>query len=375
MSQRETFLSHCDTASLPPATLLSCPAVGRALPSIAADAVRIGRAVPAPRTITPPSHATGTPTMRHRLLIQQGAFAPAFEARLGELYDARLLPAAGPERDSVLAAHGAGVEALATSARFGFDAKTLAALPDLRVISSFGVGLDTLDLEAAKARGIPVGYTPDVLNDCVADTAFALLLDVARRITEADRFVRAGRWHQGQFASATKVTGKRLGILGLGRIGSAIAKRASGFDMQVRYHNRRPVQGSPYGYADSLTELAAWADFLVVASAGGAETRGLVSAEVIAALGPQGYIVNIARGTVIDEAALIDALQHRRLAGAGLDVFEREPHVPDALMALDNVVLLPHLASNTHETRADMTRRVEDNLAAFFADQPLPSAV
>ncbi|WP_407704098.1 2-hydroxyacid dehydrogenase [Xylophilus rhododendri] len=254
------------------------------------------------------------------------------------------------------------------------DAKTIAALPDLKVISSFGVGLDTLDLEAAKQRGIPVGYTPDVLNDCVADTAFALLLDVSRRITEADRAVRQGAWKKGQFTAATRVTGKRLGILGLGRIGNAIAKRASGFDMEVRYHNRKPAQGSPYTYVASLKELAQWCDYLVIASAGGAETKGLVSAEILDAIGPKGYVINISRGTVIDEAALVDALTHQRIAGAGLDVFEREPHVPEALFALDNVVLLPHIASNTHETRADMAQRVEDNLAAFFAGKPLVSA-
>lgn len=312
--------------------------------------------------------------MSQRLLIQQGALLPALEARLTAKYDVQLLPVAGPERDAFLAEHGKGITALATSARFGIDAEGIAGLPDLKVISSFGVGLDTLDLAAAKARGIQVGYTPDVLNDCVADTAFALLMDVSRRITEADRFVRRGDWHKGQFTLATKVSGKRLGILGLGRIGSAIARRASGFDMEVKYHNRKPVEGSAYGYAGSLKELAEWADYLVIASAGGAETRGLVSAEIIDALGPQGYLINISRGTVIDEPALVKALVEKRLGGAGLDVFESEPKVPAELLALDNVVLLPHLASNTHETRAAMAQRVEDNLAAFFAGKPLVSA-
>ena len=312
--------------------------------------------------------------MRHKILVQQGAFLPKLEARLAAEYDVQHLPLPGAERDAFLAANGQGIEAVATSARFGIDAKTIAALPDLKVISSFGVGLDTLDLAAAKARGIAVGYTPDVLNDCVADTAFALLMDVSRRITEADRFVRNGHWHKGQFSQATRVSGKRLGILGLGRIGSAIARRASGFDMEVKYHNRRPVEGSAYGYVATLKELAEWADYLVIASAGGAETRGLVSAEIIDALGPQGYLINISRGTVVDEPALVRALVEKRLGGAGLDVFEFEPKVPAELLALDNVVLLPHLASNTHETRADMAQRVEDNLAAFFAGKPLVSA-
>ncbi|MCZ2497122.1 2-hydroxyacid dehydrogenase [Xylophilus sp. Kf1] len=312
--------------------------------------------------------------MRHKILVQQGAFLPQLEASLAAQYDVQLLPPAGDEREAFLAAHGQGIQALATSARFGVDAATIAALPDLKMISSFGVGLDALDLSAARARGIQVGYTPDVLNDCVADTAFALLMDVSRRITEADRFVRRGDWHQRQFTPARKVSGKRLGILGLGRIGSAIARRASGFDMEVKYHNRRPVEGSAYGYVDSLKALAEWADYLVIASAGGAETRGLVSAEVIDALGPDGYLINIARGTVVDEAALVAALSEKRLGGAGLDVFESEPRVPAELLALDNVVLLPHLASNTHETRAAMAQRVEDNLAAFFDGRPLVSA-
>lgn len=312
--------------------------------------------------------------MRHKILVQQGAFLPKLEARLAAEYDVQHLPQAGAERDAFLAANGKGIEAIATSARFGVDATTIAALPDLKVISSFGVGLDTLDLAAAKARGIAVGYTPDVLNDCVADTAFALLMDVSRRITEADRFVRNGHWLKGQFTQATRVSGKRLGILGLGRIGSAIARRASGFDMEVKYHNRKPVEGSAYGYVGSLKELAEWADYLVIASAGGAETRGLVSAEIIEALGPTGYLINISRGTVIDEPALVKALVEKRLGGAGLDVFEFEPKVPAELLALDNVVLLPHLASNTHETRADMAQRVEDNLSAFFAGKPLVSA-
>ena len=313
--------------------------------------------------------------MRHRVLLQSGAFVPALEARFASLYDTALLPPAGPERDAFLAAHGAEFEGFATSARFGASAQLIAALPQLKVISSFGVGLDQLDLPAAKARGIAVGYTPDVLNDCVADTAFLLLMDVARGGTASDRYVRRGDWKtQGHFRLTTKVSGKRLGILGMGRIGRVIARRASGFDMDVRYHNRRALADVDYGYAATLKELAEWADFLVIASAGGAETRGLVSKEILEALGPDGFLINISRGTVVDEAALVDALLNKRIAGAGLDVFEKEPHVPEALLALDNVVLFPHLASNTHETRAAMALRVEENLEAFFAGKPLVSA-
>ena len=314
-----------------------------------------------------------TTTTTQTRVLQHGRLLPALEARLAATHDVHpLWEEADPK--AFLAAHGGEFTALVTSARFGADAAMIAALPALRVISSFGVGLDAIDLDAARARGIAVGYTPDVLNDCVADTAFALVMDVARRITESDRFVRRGDWQRGQFPLATRVSGKKLGILGMGRIGRVIARRASGFDMEVRYHNRHPLEDVAQGYAASLEELAGWADFLVIASAGGAETRGLVSRAILDALGPQGYLVNISRGTVVDEQALVEALRDKRIAGAGLDVFEDEPNVPEALLALDNVVLLPHLASNTHETRAAMAQRVEDNLAAFLAGRPMISA-
>jgi hydroxypyruvate reductase len=249
-------------------------------------------------------------------------------------------------------------------------------MPALRVISSFGVGLDKVDVDAARARGVAVGYTPDVLNDCVADTAFALLMDVSRKVSAADRFVRRGDWLKGAFPLTSRVSGKRLGMVGMGRIGRVIAHRSSGFDMEVRYHSRNKSSDVSYGYEPSLEALASWADYLVVATAGGPETRHLVSASVLEALGPDGYLVNIARGTVVDEAALVDALVNQRIAGAGLDVFEDEPKVPEALFALDNVVLQPHLASGTHETRAAMAQLVFDNLQAFFSTgKVLKSAV
>jgi len=306
-------------------------------------------------------------------VLQNGRLLPALEQRLAERYDLHnLWQEADPK--AFLAAHGGKFTALVTSARFGADAAMIAAMPNLKAISSFGVGLETLDLDAARARGIPVGYTPDVLNDCVADTAFVLVMDVARRISASDRFVRRGDWLKGPFPLATKVSGKKLGILGMGRIGRVIARRGSGFDMEVRYHNRRPLTDTEHGYEPTLKGLAEWADFLVIASAGGPETRGLVSREILDALGPDGYLVNISRGSVVDEQALLAALQDKRIAGAGLDVFEDEPNVPPAFFELDNVVLLPHLASNTHETRAAMANRVEENLAAALAGQAMVSA-
>lgn len=307
-------------------------------------------------------------------ILQTGRLLPSCESALAAEYDVHALWLE-PDRAAFLRERGHEFTALVTSARFGADADLINGLPNLKVISSFGVGYDTIDIAAAKARGIPVGYTPDVLNDCVADIAFGLLIDVARGISASDRYTRRGEWLKAPYPLTTKVSGKRLGILGLGRIGRTIARRASGFDMDVRYHNRRPVPDVTFGYEKSLADLARWADFLVIASAGGAETRHLVSAEVLDALGPDGFLINIARGTVVDETALVDALANRRIAGAGLDVYENEPKVPEALFELDNVVLLPHVASGTHETREAMAERVLENLRRFFAEDRLLSPV
>ena len=304
------------------------------------------------------------------VLLQNGRLLPAMEAELERDYE--YLPLwQQPDREAYLHEHGGRAAALATSAAVGADEALLAALPNLQMIGSFGVGYDQLPTETIRKRGLKASYTPDVLNDCVADTAFLLLLDVARGASAADRFVRRGEWLKTRFPLATSVAGKRLGIFGLGRIGKAIAQRALGFGMEIRYTNRNPVAGVEWKHEPSLVELARWADFLVVAAAGGADTRKLVNAEVMDALGPEGFLVNVARGTVVDEAALVRALVERRIAGAGLDVFEDEPNVPEALLALDNVVLLPHIASATHETRQKMGDLVLANLRAHFAGKPL----
>ena len=300
-------------------------------------------------------------------VLQNGSLTPALEAALAAEFDVqRLSDQADPQ--AFLAQHGTRFTGLATSAPAGASAALLAALPALRVISSHGVGLDKIDLEAAAQRGIAVGYTPEVLNDCVADLAMALLLDVARGTSAADRFVRRGDWETAKFRLARKVTGQRLGILGLGRIGRAIAQRATGFDMQIRYTNRKPVAGVPWQFEPALVELARWADTLVVITAGGAATRHLVNAEVLQALGPDGFLVNVARGSVVDQDALVQALQTGAIAGAGLDVYADEPQVPAELMTLDNVVLLPHIASATRETRQAMEALTVANLRAFYAD-------
>ncbi|CAM3458932.1 2-hydroxyacid dehydrogenase [Polaromonas hydrogenivorans] len=311
--------------------------------------------------------------MKHKLL-QHAEIPPLRDTELHTRYDVHpLWKESDPQ--AFLVEHGPAFSGYVTSARFGVDEATLAALPNLKVISSFGVGTDTLPLEAASARGIAVGYTPDVLNDCVADTAFGLVMDVARRFSAADRFVRRGDWLKGQYPLATRVSGKRLGILGLGRIGQVVARRASGFDMEVRYHNRRPNPSVPYAYEATLESLARWADFLVVVSAGGPETRNLVSSDVLRALGPKGYLVNVSRGSVVDEGALIQALQDGAIAGAGLDVYADEPRVPDKLLGMEQVVLLPHLASATHETRQAMADLVLENLDSYFSTGKLRTGV
>jgi hydroxypyruvate reductase len=304
--------------------------------------------------------------MSRQRLLQHGRLLTSLEEQLALSYDVHALWQE-PDPDAFLKNHGADFPALATSARTGASAKLIDALPSLKVITSFGVGYETIDIEAARKRGVQVGYTPGVLDDCVADTAFGLLIDVARRLSASDRFVRSGKWLQGSYPLATRVSGKRLGILGLGRIGRVVARRASGFEMDVRYHNRRADPALPYVYEQTLDSLATWSDFLVVVSAGGAGTRHLVSAAVLRALGPKSYLINVSRGSVIDEDALVQALKTGTIAGAGLDVYMDEPHVPRAMLELDNVVLLPHLASATHETRQAMAELVLGNLDTFFS--------
>jgi hydroxypyruvate reductase len=252
----------------------------------------------------------------------------------------------------------------------------MAQLPALELVSIMGVGYDGVDVPAALERRIPVTHTPGVLNDDVADLAIALMFCVARRIPQADRYVREGRWSaEGPMPLARKVSGARLGIVGLGRIGLAIAQRAQGFGMSVAYTSRTEKAQPAFRYYPSARELAAQVDFLVAITPGGAQTRHLIDAQVLAALGPRGYLINVARGSVVDETALIDALQKGVIAGAGLDVFENEPQVPEALRALDNVVLTPHMASATRETRQAMADLAIDNLHAHFAGKPLLSPV
>jgi len=316
-------------------------------------------------------------TTKHRIL-QVGSLSgsPTANQRLAEGYDVFELWKHA-DRKAALAEYGRGITAVVTSATMGADAELMDALPDLKAICSWGVGYETIDVQAARQRGVQVSNTPDVLTDCVADLAWGLMIAGARRMSLGDRYVRAGRWGQvhGSIPLGVRVSGKKLGIVGLGRIGQAIARRGDGFDMDVRYHNRRARTDVPYGYEASLLELARWADFLVVATVGGAGTRHLVNREVIEALGPKGIIVNIARGPVIDEQALTAALESGKLGCAALDVFEYEPNVPDALKTSDNTVLLPHIGSATYETRLAMEDLMLQNLQAHFQTGKLVTPV
>jgi hydroxypyruvate reductase len=255
------------------------------------------------------------------------------------------------------------------------EAKLMALLPNLEMISVVGVGYDGVDVKAALERGIRISHTPNVLNDDVADLAMAHLLNVSRRLPQADRFVRNSDWVDGPYPLSRKLSGSRLGLVGMGRIGQAIAKRALAFDMSISYTARSPRGEVPYTFHATPEALAANVDFLVVITPGGPGTRHLINASVLKALGPKGYLVNVARGSVVDEAALIDALQKKQIAGAGLDVFADEPRVSAELRNLQNVVLTPHVGSATFETRKAMSDLALANLRAHFQGEPLVSPI
>ena len=267
------------------------------------------------------------------------------------------------------------IRAIAASGESKVSAELIARLPALEMISVMGVGYDGVDVAAAKARGIPVTHTPNVLNDDVADLAIGLALCAARQLPQADRYVRDGSWAaKGPMPLARKMSGGRLGIVGMGRIGQAIATRAAAFGMAIAYTARSAKPGLPYRYLPDARALAAESDVLVVITPGGALTRKLINAEVLAALGKgrgEGILVNVARGSVVDEAALIDALERGVIAGAGLDVFEDEPNVPERLRAIPHVVLAPHIGSATGATRQAMADLAHGNLQAHFAGRPL----
>lgn len=268
-----------------------------------------------------------------------------------------------------------GATVAVTSGVWGVRAEHLDRMPRLGAVVNFGVGYDSTDVAEAARRGVVVSNTPDVLTDCVADAAVGLVIDVMRGFSAADRFVRAGGWATGVPPLARRVSGSRVGIVGLGRIGQAIAQRLEGFGTSIGYHNRHPRTDVPYTYADSVLDLARDSDVLVLAAAGGAASHHLVGADVLDALGPDGFLVNVARGSVVDQEALVAALEEGRIAGAGLDVYAAEPHVPAELLGRDDVVLLPHIGSATVETRAAMTELALANVERFLTDGTLVTPV
>jgi len=280
-----------------------------------------------------------------------------------------------PDRAAALKAAAPRVRALAHTGHSKVDAALMDALPKLEIISNFGVGVDQIDLDAAKARGIIVTNTANALNDCVADCAMALVLNTLRKFPQADKYVRAGRWKsEGTYPFTTSLGGKTLGILGLGRIGEEIANRAQAFKMAIRYHNRNRKDVA-WAYDPDPVTLAKNSDVLLAITPGGPETEKLVNAAVLDALGPRGYFINVARGSVVDQAVLLKYLQDNRIAGAGLDVYEDEPNVPPAFFGLDNVVLLPHMASASNETRTAMGALQIENILLHLGGQPVKTPV
>ncbi len=300
--------------------------------------------------------------------------APHIEAMERE-FTVHYMPAAAAEQAAFVKPIADKVRFMQTTGSHGAKGDLIAALPKLEIIACNGVGTDAIDLQAAKARGIKVTNTPDVLNDCVADLAIGLMISGARRLAQADRYVRDGKWLKGGMPLASRVARKRLGILGLGKIGKSIAKRAEGFSMEIGYHGRQKQTDVPYKHYASLEEMAKNVDFLIVICPGGAATRHLVNEPVLRALGTKGLLINVARGSVVDEKALIKVLQNRALGGAALDVFEDEPRVPAELIAMDNVVLAPHVGSGTVDTRIDMGNLVVDNLLAHKQGRKLLTPV
>ena len=309
--------------------------------------------------------------MKPEVLVLVPIYAPTLAELEREFSVHKLWAARDP--DALVRKLSGNVRAVVTSGSSGIAAELIEALPKLEIIGCFGTPRGTVDLALARQRGVVVTNTPDSITEDVADLAMGLIVAVMRRIAEADRYVRAGRWLSGLLSPGSGLGGKTCGIIGLGAIGSGIAKRAEAFRMTVRYHGPRRKEGVGYAFEPDLESLARESDCLVVACPSTPQTRGLVNARILDALGADGYLVNIARGPIVDEQALIAALRDRRLAGAGLDVFWDEPRVPAELVAMEQVVLAPHIGSTTREVREERGRKLLANLRAYFAGKPVPT--
>lgn len=295
-------------------------------------------------------------------------------AELGRSYTLHRYDEAS-DKDGFLNGKAASIRAAVTTGGRGFPADLLDKLPNLEIVASSGVGVEKIAVEACRARGIPVTNTPDVLNDDVADLGFGLVIAALREMPQGQAYVKSGDWaRQGMMHLTTTLSAKTIGIVGLGRIGREIADRARAFKMRVAYTGRTR-QDVPFDYVPDLIELARRSDVLMLTVPGGEATRGLIGREVLEALGPKGWLVNMARGSVVDEPALLAALKDGTIRGAGLDVYWNEPTVDPELVALPNVLVYPHHSSGTVETRAAMSQLVVDNLAAHFAGKPLVTPV
>ena len=318
-------------------------------------------------------HGAGDPNRRPGVLIVVPYMQSLME-KLAESYEIHRLWET-PDRAAFLAERASRIRAILTVGSLGAKADLIDALPNLEIICCNGVGTDAIDLAAARKRGIPVTNTPDVLTGDVADLAVGLALAVMRRIPAADAHVRSGAWAKRSMGLVTRFYGKRVGVAGFGRIGMAVARRLSGFDAEVGYFDVAARPNLPHVFFNDLVALAAWSDVLIVTLSGGPSTWNIVNARVFEALGPEGFFINVSRGLIVDEPALLDALENRRIAGAGLDVFWNEPNIDRRFLSLDNVVLHPHLASGTVETRTAMAELVLGNLAAHFSGRPLLTPV
>ncbi len=311
-------------------------------------------------------------------VLSLGNMDPGVDAGLQERFEVLRDETMGLR--NILEKHGPEIVAIATRGRVPTAAALMDQLPRLEIISNFGVGYDSVDVQAAARRGVMVTNTPNVLNDEMGDFTVGLLIATIRRLPQADRYIREGRWKPGaEFPLGLSLRARKIGIAGMGRIGKVVAKRLSGFDLPIAYCGRKKQPGLSYDYHPDIVSLAKAVDVLIVILPGGPQTKHAVNAEVLAALGPNGIFINVARGSVADEAALIEALQSGKIAAAGLDVFANEPNVPEALLAMDNAVVLPHIGTATHHTRGLMRQLVIDNVVSWFegkgAITPVPETL
>lgn len=309
-----------------------------------------------------------------RTVLSLSGIRPEDIARFEPDFEVLDLPQAS-DPEAALQNHRTDIVAIFCNALTPIRGTLIEALPNLEIISQRGVGVDNIDWEAVRKREIVVTNTPTVPSEDTADLAFGLILVLARRIVESDMFVRVGKWPRERPPTGVSLRGKTVGIVGLGHIGQAVAVRAQTFGMNVLYTGPREKPDQPYMFESNLENLAERADFLVLCCPDVPGTRHLIGHDILKALGPSGYLVNVARGAVVDEEALLIALRNREIAGAGLDVFENEPHVPEAFFSMDNVALLPHIGYATRETRQAMWELALENLLAYFRGEPVPSAV